>query len=99
MLFISFVLGLLSFLCFSFSSAVSTAWSALSRLFLCFLFSAVVCGVLRGSLQEHDGGTSMTSEVSLSEHDGFNYVEFENVAPLNRIYSFYSRLLLACTCL
>ena len=51
---LAFVLGLLIFFCF----AVSAVWWTLSRSILCFLFSSVVCGVLRGSLQEHNGPIS-----------------------------------------
>ena len=42
----------------SFSSAVSAARRTLSCSILCFLFSSVVCGVLRRSLSEHDGAIS-----------------------------------------
>ena len=35
-----------------------------------FYASSVVCGVLCGSLQEHDGAISTVSEASLREHGG-----------------------------
>ena len=37
---------------------VSAVWWTLSCSILCFLFSSVVCGVLRRSLQEHNGPIS-----------------------------------------
>ena len=63
-----FVLSLLSL--GSFCSAVSAVQRALSHSILCFLFSSIVHGgVLRRSLQEHDGAIATTPKASLRKHN------------------------------
>ena len=54
----------------SFCSAVSAAQLALLCLIPCFLSSSIVCSVIHGSLQEHNGDIATTSEASLRQHDG-----------------------------
>ena len=51
-------------------SAVSAARHALSHSILCFLFSSIVCGVLRRSLWEHNGAISTTPKALFWERNG-----------------------------
>ena len=61
---LSFVQGLPS-LCSFAQAAVSAAWHALSRLILRFLFSSIVCVVIRRPLQQHKIAILTTPEASL----------------------------------
>ena len=60
---LSFVQGLPS-LCSFAQAAVSAAWHALSRSILRFLFSSIVCMVIRRPLQQCKSAISTTPEVT-----------------------------------
>ena len=63
-----FVLGLAS-LCSFAQAAVSAAQHTLSHSILHFLFSSVVCGILRRPLRQHHCAISTTAKASLQEHN------------------------------